>query len=97
LIDALSRRPVAGGIVWDAKNPLTAAVADRAGGFVMTGPDGKRLEIAAGAPGYMNAHSRQVQLGGTARVGPTLALQPAAVIEGKVVDAAGTPVDGAEV
>lgn len=97
LIDADTRRAIAAGVVWDAGNPAEGFVTDDAGGFVLTGPAGSRLEVEAGAPGYLRDHGIEFQLADDGRPGPTLALQPAAAIEGKVVDAEGEPVAGAAV
>jgi protocatechuate 3,4-dioxygenase beta subunit len=97
LIDAQSRRAVEGGLVWDQSNPVEAAVSDRAGGFALGGSAGQRLEVRAGAPGYLPAEGFSFQLSDDGRPGPTLALRPAAAIEGRIVDAAGEPVAGASV
>lgn len=97
LIDADSRRPIAGGVVWDMESPIEAGVSDEAGTFVLGGPAGRRLEITSGAAGYMNGEPLEFQLGTDRRPGPTLALWPAAVIEGKVVDGDGQPVSGADI
>jgi uncharacterized GH25 family protein len=96
LIDGLSRRPIEGGLVWDRASPMEAAVTDRAGGFVLGGPALARLQITAGAPGYMNTDSHEFQLVDDGRAGPTLALAPAAAVQGKIVDADGRAVEGAE-
>ncbi|HKQ61753.1 MAG TPA: carboxypeptidase regulatory-like domain-containing protein, partial [Candidatus Polarisedimenticolaceae bacterium] len=97
LIDADTRRPITGGLVWDAGNPLEGAVSDGAGGFALGGPTGSRMQITAGAPGYILTDGTTFQLADDGRAGPTLALRPAAAIEGQVVDAEGRPVAGAEV
>jgi len=97
LIDAESRRAIAGGVVWDAQNPVEGFVTDDAGGFVLTGPAGSRLDVTAGAPRYLPARGTEFQLTDDGRPGPTLALHPAAAIEGKIVDGGGNPVAGAEV
>jgi protocatechuate 3,4-dioxygenase beta subunit len=97
VIDAESRRPIEGGVVWNAENPLEGVVTDRAGGFVLSGPQGSRMRITAGAPGYLGDRGLEYQFGDDGRHGPTLALRPAAVIEGRITDADGTPVAGAEV
>jgi len=95
LIDADSRRPIDGGVVWDMENPAAASVTGRGGGFSLNGPYGRRMEIIAGAPGYMSGRPFAFQLG-TGRPGPVLALRPAAAIEGIVLDPDGSPVAGAE-
>jgi uncharacterized GH25 family protein len=97
LIDMQTRRPIPGGVIWDESEPIDAAMTDSAGGYVMGGPAGRRLFITAGAPGYMQADAFEFQLNDNGRPGPTLALQPAAAIEGKVVTDAGTAIAGAEI
>ena len=97
LIDAESRKAVADGVVWDVRNPARAERSDAAGGFVVSGPAGMRLDLTAGAPGYLAASPFDFQLGLDGRPGPTLALRPAAAIAGTVVDGDGEPVVGAKV
>ncbi len=97
LIDGQSRKPVEGALVWDRENPAGAVKADRAGGFALAAPAGSRLQVTGGAAGYMNASRVEFLLNGDGRPGPTLVLEPAAAIEGTVVDDAGTPVAGAQV
>jgi len=96
LIDADTRRPISGGLVWDGSDPDEASASDRAGGFVLGGPAGHRLDVSAGAPGYLLADPLAFQLNDDGRPGPTLALQPAAAVAGTVVDGDGEPVPGAE-
>jgi protocatechuate 3,4-dioxygenase beta subunit len=96
LVDADSRRAIAGGLVWDGNDPREAAVSDGAGGFVLRGPRGTRLEVMGGAAGYLRSSPTSLQLEDDGRAGPTLALEPAAAIEGQVVDAAGEAIAGAE-
>jgi protocatechuate 3,4-dioxygenase beta subunit len=97
LIDATSHRPIADGLAWDLRASDAAVRTDRAGGFVVHGAAGRRLELAAGAPGYLRSDPFELQLLDDGRPGPTLALRPAAAIEGRVVDAAGNAVAGAAV
>jgi protocatechuate 3,4-dioxygenase beta subunit len=97
LIDADSRRPIAGGVIWDDGNPADGRVTDRAGGFVLEGAPASRMRIQAGAPGYLSGQGFPFQLGADGRPGPTLALEPASAIAGTVVDSDGTPIGGAEV
>jgi uncharacterized GH25 family protein len=96
LIDADSRRAIAGGVVWDEGDSSEASIPDAAGGYVLGGPAGRRLFVTAGAPGYLNADSFDFRLNDDGRPGPTIALQPAAAIEGKVIDGNGG-VAGAEI
>jgi len=97
LIDADSRRPIAGGVIWDEGNPADGHVTDRAGGFVLEGPPASRMRIQAGAPGYLPGDDFPFQLGADGRPGPTLALKPASALAGAVVDSDGAPIGGAEI
>jgi len=97
LIDAESREPVADGVVWDIRNPARAERSDGAGGFVVSGPAGMRLDLTAGAPGYLAADPFDFQLDTDGRPGPTLALRPAAAVAGTVIDGDGEPIPGAKV
>jgi len=97
LIDAETLRSIAGGIVWDRENPIEGAVSDSAGGFSLSGPAGRRISLTAGAPGYMPSATVSHQLVNDGRHAPTLALQPAAAVEGTVVDVEGAAVAGARV
>lgn len=97
LIDADSRRAIAGGLVWDEDNPVEGFVTDEGGGFVLRGPRGSRLTVTAGAPGYLGDRAIDYQLADDGRPGPTLALRAAAAVEGQVVDGDGHPVAGARV
>ncbi len=97
VIDARTRRPVGGGLVWDRRDPIDAVVTDQAGGFELHGTARARLEITAGAPGYMGAAGHAFQLADDGRPGPVLTLDPAAALSGRVTDADGAPVEGAEV
>ncbi len=95
LVDARSRRSIAGGVVWDERKPRDGFVTDDHGGFVVAGPAHARLELSGAAPGYLRSQPIEVQLADDGRPGPTLPLEPAAAIEGKVVDPDGEPVPGA--
>jgi protocatechuate 3,4-dioxygenase beta subunit len=96
LLDADTRRPIGGGLVWDGSDPDEASTSDGAGGFVLGGPAGHRLDVSAGAPGYLFADAFEFQLNDDGRPGPTLALRPAAAVAGTVTDGDGEPVTGAE-
>jgi protocatechuate 3,4-dioxygenase beta subunit len=96
LLDADTRRPIGGGLVWDGSDPDEASTSDGAGGFVLGGPAGHRLDVSAGAPGYLFADAFEFQLNDDGRPGPTLALRPAAAVAGTVIDGDGEPVTGAE-
>ena len=97
LIDALSRRPVAGGLVWDARDANLSFPTDPAGGFVISGSAGRRLDLRAAAPGYLEAAAGTFQLLDDGRPGPTIAVPPAATVIGRVVDTDRQAVAGAHV
>jgi len=97
LIDAETRRAIEGGVVWNAGNPLEAAISDRSGGFALRAGAGELLRITARATGYLGDSGAEFQLADDGRPGPTIALAPAAAIEGRVVDGEGRPVAGATV
>lgn len=96
LIDARTRRAVAGGLVWTEDEMWAASASDTAGGYTLHGPSGRNVEMLAGAAGYLKADPITFTLTVDGRPAPTLALEPAAVIEGVVLDAGGRPVAGAE-
>lgn len=93
VVDAASKRPIPGALVWSGRPPAVSPV--------RTGPDGSfRLEIPGGgagssieaaAPGYLAARPHSL----SKAAGPvTLTLDPAAAISGIVVDSSGRPVAG---
>ena len=97
LIDTETRRAIPAGVVWDGGNPTEGFVTDDGGGFVLFGPEGARLRVQAGATGYLRGGGMEFQLASDGRPGPTIALAPAAAIEGRVVDADGNAVSGAAI
>jgi len=96
LIDALTRRSIAGALVWDAGDPLELAVTSGSGGYTLGGPAGRRMPLTAGAPGYLPAAPIEHQIAAGRRA-PTLVLRPGGLIVGHVEDADGRPVAGAAV
>lgn len=97
VIDARTRSAVQGGLVWLAEELWGAAVTDASGRFTVSGPGKRSVEILAGAPGYLRASPMDHTLSAEAGPGPTVALEPAAAVEGVVVDESGNPVAGADV
>lgn len=95
LIDARTRSAIAGGLVWSGDEVWAAASSDSSGAYTLRGPSGRNLDLHAGAVGYLKANS-SIGFIGDGRSGPTLALKPASVIEGTVVDEGGRPIAGAE-
>lgn len=96
-VDADTRDGVAGAVVWPRSRPWAAAVTDRTGGYVLTLADGDRDDLVAGAPGYLRAPGHTVRADDEGRPGPTLPLEPGALVEGVVVDTSGEPIVGAAV
>ncbi len=98
VIDAESRRPVAGAVVFVSGRTEVWAVSDGAGAFTLERvPAGSRARaLRAAAPGYMPAWA---DAGGSnaARPSVTLALRPSAALVGSVTDQKGRPVAGVEV
>lgn len=89
--DALTRKPIAGALVWSGLPPERPPVRTGADGkFRLPVPPGGTPWIGVAAPGYQ-LPDRQPARTGTVAV----ALQPAATVRGQVVDSSGAPVAGA--
>ncbi len=97
VIDAESRRPLANAWVWRAGAPWAGVPTDASGRYSLLAAPGKRIEIVAGATGYLPAEPMVTRPEGRELRGPAIALRPAASIEGTVVDPTGAPVRGAKV
>jgi len=97
VIDAKTREPVTGAVVWDESSPLISSVSDTSGQFALSGPATQRLEILSGAIGYLRPEAFEFPLDGDGRPGPTIALSPAAAIVGRVVDANDVGIAGAKI
>lgn len=88
VVDARTRAPLPGALVWSqAQGTFSQTRAGAGGSFRLAAAPGQNPVLAAGAHGYVAA----LQGPGTPD-GATLALQPAAVLTGSVVDAADAPV-----
>ena len=96
VVDAGTRSPLAGAVVWPAAVPGRAAITDARGRFAWSGlPPGEPF-LRAAAPRHLEAEVRVgVQPARTARA--VVALRPAAAAAGRVVDVRGRPVNGATV
>ncbi|MDX1389101.1 MAG: carboxypeptidase regulatory-like domain-containing protein, partial [Acidobacteriota bacterium] len=97
VIDARTRRPIPGALVWDQARIWDGSVTNDSGAFTLHGPLDHRMYITARAPIYLASRPTEFALDDTARRGPVLALDPGAAVEGVVVDANGEPVPDAEV
>jgi len=96
VIDARTRVPLPGALVWVSGELWGAAVTDAAGGYTLRGAGGRSLEVLGGAPGYLRPDPASYAFGADVKSAPTLALKPGAAIEGIVVDESGQPVAGAD-
>jgi protocatechuate 3,4-dioxygenase beta subunit len=97
VIDAESRAPVPGALVWASADPGAFVRADGEGRFRLTLPTRRRPELEIAAAGFL---SRKAALSGAqlaSRRGSTFALARAAGLRGKVVDPQGRPLPGAAV
>ena len=94
LIDAESRRAVAGAIVWPTGRPERALETDARGGFEWTALEAGTIEIEAGADGFLRDRPTRVTDAERAR-GLVLALRPAATVVGRVETADGSGIEGA--
>lgn len=91
-VDARTRAPLPGAVVWSEAFPSDPSVrAGADGGFQLPVHRSLRLAVLAGAAGHLPVH---VEMGatGAASAVATLLLPPAAEIAGVVVDAQGKPV-----
>lgn len=93
VIDALSRQPVPGALVWERREDRAGSLTDGAGLFSRTAAAQSPARLNALARGYLSADLPDVAPGAAA---PVIALRPAAAVEGKVTDADGRPVARAE-
>jgi len=94
VLSAVDRRPLAGALVWAEMEPGTVVRSDAAGRYTISRSAGDRFSLRAAAAGYQELAWRT----GRAQMrGPVLALEPALVLTGTVVDQHGAPVSGAQV
>jgi protocatechuate 3,4-dioxygenase beta subunit len=96
-IDARSREPIAGAVVFVGRRLEAATTTDAAGGYTLARVPGRNGSLQGAAAGHFDGF---VDLGDPARLGgkaPTLALVPAASLIGSVVDGRGRPLAGVEV
>jgi len=94
VIDASTRRPVAGALVWATADPGAFSVTDGSGRYRVVPVEGERPRLQAEAAGYLSlVHRLDWRPGGPLRA-PSLALDPAAAVSGQVVDGKGAPAPG---
>lgn len=97
VLDAASRRPLAGVRVWPGHDPGTAVVTGADGRYRLAAPPEDRFWVQAEAAGYLPESGWVQRPAAAAGRAPTLALVAAASVAGQVVDPAGKPVSGAEI
>lgn len=97
VVDALSRKPVAGAVVWSGSPLLNPAVhSGEDGSFVLTVPAAAaEVWLIAGAAGFLRGESQEAGKGAVEPV--LLKLAPAAALSGTVVDGSGKPVRDARI
>jgi hypothetical protein len=99
-----SKKPLAGVLVWPADDPGSFTSTDEQGRYIVREPAQKDSPLVATADGVGFAHDDLVALGPPrgvpadgSQAGPAFYLSRAASVHGTVADAAGRPVEGAEV
>ncbi len=96
VIDAQTRKPLAGALVYLPSSRRELAVTDDGGRYTLRVPAGRANTIRAAAPGYRRGgEAAALEAAPTGTRGPTLALEPAARVEGTVADEQGRPLPGA--
>lgn len=97
VLDAASRRPLAGVLVWPGHDPGTAMVTGADGRYRLTVPPEDRFWVQAEAAGYLSESGWVQRTAVASGRAPTLALVAAASVAGQVVDPAGKPVPGVRI
>lgn len=99
VVDSLSRRPVAGALVWSGSPLVAPPVRTGAdGAFLLEVPAAAEVSLAAGAAGFLPGERLAVKAVKKGEAEPILlTLSPSASLSGVVADAGGRPVVGAEV
>jgi protocatechuate 3,4-dioxygenase beta subunit len=96
VLDAESRRPVVGAVVWAEGSGTEATFTGSGGRYSLAVAERPLVLVQAGAPGYLRSDMQEYAPGVDLGRGPSLALKPGAVIEGRVLDGEGQPVSQAE-
>ena len=96
VIDAASRRPLRGALVWSSAAPASFARSDAQGRYRLILPaDQRRFWLQAEAAGRLPQAIPIEREHLVARRAPTLALAPWTALHGEVVDSLGRPLPGA--
>ena len=94
MLDAAARRPLAGALVWPGDDPGNATFTDDRGIYTVAERASGRAWVRAAARGFRPQVATLPRAdAATARI-PTLALEPANTLAGRVVDTAGAPLGG---
>ena len=98
VIDAQTRKPIPGALVSAPSEERAVTVADDGGRYTLRLPSARSSTIRANAPGYRSrGEASAIEVTSTTPKGPTLALEPAARVEGTVADDTGRPLPGVPV
>ena len=95
VVAAETKQPLAGALVWSAADPGAAQVTDAAGRYVAVATTAAAFSLEAWAPGRLPQRAQPSAAHVEARRIPALALERAAALSGRVVDAAGRGVAAA--
>lgn len=98
VIDAESRKPVPGALVWASADPGAFVRADGEGRFQLTVPTRRRFEMGIAAPGFLPRKTAlpgpQLAAGRGSTFALNFALDRAGGLRGKAVDPQGRPLAG---
>ncbi|HKV09141.1 MAG TPA: carboxypeptidase-like regulatory domain-containing protein, partial [Thermoanaerobaculia bacterium] len=97
VIDAASRQPLPGALVWLSPDPGAFARTDAWGVYRLAAIETDAAQLQAEAAGHLPLARRFPWKRAAPLPGPTLALDPAAAAAGVVVDGAGKPLPGTRV
>jgi protocatechuate 3,4-dioxygenase beta subunit len=97
VIDAGSRKPIPGALVWATADPGAFVRTDGEGLFQLSVPARRRFETAIAAAGFLPRKAAPPGPQLASRKSATFALDRAGALRGKVVDPQGRPVAGAAV
>lgn len=97
VVSAVDGRPLAGALVWLSRDPGAFRKTGPTGDFRLPVIPGKDASVGAAAAGFFPADVESTSRPGRARRAPTLALEPALSVSGRVVDERGQGVPGVEI
>ncbi len=96
LIDS-GGRPLAGALVWPRWDPGSQVITDERGGYTFLRPLSPGFEIRGAAPGFAPGHLRLTHAEAGRGTVANLVLRAASTVAGRVLDAAGRGIAGAQV